>query len=223
MRPDRALLLARLGVGGLYLVSPRPVARLLGQTQPTTAERTVLRLLGAREMAQALALRQAGGPVLAAGAGVDLLHAATALLYARTPRGHTAGRRSATLAGVFAIAQLAVAATAKRRANTRTAEAPLPTRPPAPEPKVWVDSARSPVWPSPAEAQAPAQVLVGEPAERTVQLHGGVMDGAVIVAAPGQRTYTVHDSDHGSTTYEQATDTGRADGDVFVLVQPPAQ
>jgi len=119
--PSRVLLLARLASGGLLTVRPAQGLRLLGYGQDDAASRTVVRVLGARHLVlgAAEALRSDPG-VLRAGAGVDVLHALTALGYAAASRpGRSAGRRSAALALSFAVAQLVVA----RRAWTAAQEA----------------------------------------------------------------------------------------------------
>jgi len=126
--PGRVLLLARLASGGLLTVRPARGLRLLGYGQDDAASRTVVRVLGARHLVQgtAEALRKDPG-VLRAGAGVDVLHAVTALGYATASRpGRSAGRRSAALALSFAVAQLLVA----RRASTAAQEGRVAVLPP---------------------------------------------------------------------------------------------
>lgn len=78
----RTSALTRLIWGGMLLGAPRPVLRLLGGRQ-TALARTVLRVLGARHVLQATvtALRPTR-IVLAGGAGLDGLHALTALALA---------------------------------------------------------------------------------------------------------------------------------------------
>jgi len=128
VKASRVLLLARLASGGLLTVRPAQGLRLLGRGQDDAASRTVLRVLGARHLVQgaAEALRRDPG-VLRAGAGIDVLHALTALGYATASRqGRSAGRRSAVLALSFAVAQLVVA----RRASTAAQEGSVAVLPP---------------------------------------------------------------------------------------------
>ena len=93
VKASRVLLLARLASGGLLTVWPAQALRLLGRGQDDAASRTVVRVLGARHLVQgaAEALRRDPG-VLRAGAGVDVLHALTAL--ATRPRPDRGGRRA---------------------------------------------------------------------------------------------------------------------------------
>jgi hypothetical protein len=98
--------LARLALG--LVATTRPCLLLPSRTDPTSAERVVVRILGARYLAQS-----AGGIVVRrpwvprVDAAIDLTHAATMLALAAADRRH---RRPALLsAGVatgFAVADL---------------------------------------------------------------------------------------------------------------------
>lgn len=126
-RAARLLLAARLGSGLLLATRPSVGLRLFGSDEDDATSRVVVRVLGARHLLQGLA-EASGGPFeRRLGAGVDLLHAVTALGYATVSRaGRSAGRRSAALALSFAVAELVVArqASAAERDSAPPARAP---------------------------------------------------------------------------------------------------
>jgi hypothetical protein len=96
----------RTAWGALLLLAPDPVLRrVAGQRTPDPRARAVLRVLGARHLAQAAAL-----PVLPAGLGaaVDALHAATAAALALlAPRWRRGALLDTAVATGFAAAGLA--------------------------------------------------------------------------------------------------------------------
>ena len=118
-----ALLGAVRGVyGALQLAAPALVSdRLLGRPLDTR-ERVIARILGARQLAQAMASgRQPGYPVLALGVEVDLLHAVSMLGLGAADR----SRRRTAFTDTLIAASFAAAGTLAAR--TASAE-----RPPAP-------------------------------------------------------------------------------------------
>lgn len=91
----------RAGYGLALLVAPGPLLRLAGGSDES-AEVRVARVLGARQVAQALATAGHPGPVrLCAGALVDALHAASMFALAAVSAEH---RRPALLDGSVATA-----------------------------------------------------------------------------------------------------------------------
>jgi hypothetical protein len=82
--------LARAGYGTALLTAPGPLIGLCTGRAPSVRARRVARVLGARHLAQAAITALAPGPeVIAAGAVVDLLHAASMFALAavdQTPR-----------------------------------------------------------------------------------------------------------------------------------------
>jgi hypothetical protein len=69
----------RIACGTALLVSPGTVLRLFGEADAGRAPRRVMRVLGARHIAQAGAEWAFGGRAREIGIGVDVLHAATDL------------------------------------------------------------------------------------------------------------------------------------------------
>lgn len=104
--PGSAVPLARGALGVACLALPDQVAGVLGRPHPTESERVLVRALGLRQLVQAVLERRAGGFGLRLGVAVDVVHAGTALLYARTDRGGPPGRRDAATATSFALAGL---------------------------------------------------------------------------------------------------------------------
>ncbi|WP_299037690.1 hypothetical protein [uncultured Pseudokineococcus sp.] len=105
--------LARAAWGAACLLAPGPVGRALAGHEPDARARRVLRVLGARHLVQAAGTRVLPAPLaLVGGAGVDGLHAATALATGLTrPR-----RRRASLAdAVVAVGWCAWGAVRARR------------------------------------------------------------------------------------------------------------
>jgi hypothetical protein len=100
----RQLALIRGMWGATLLARPTLVLPLLGEPAEAGIGADVLRVLGARHVAQAALTAAAPTPtVLTLGAAADLLHAASAFGFARVDRGHRrAGRRDAVLAATFA-------------------------------------------------------------------------------------------------------------------------
>jgi hypothetical protein len=101
----RALQLARAGYGAALLLQPGPAIRLATGHRPSRRACRVARLLGARHLAQATLTAFAPRPgVFAAGADVDVLHAASMVMLAAADR---AARRTAL---TDAVAEAALAA-----------------------------------------------------------------------------------------------------------------
>jgi len=76
--PAGLLLVARAGYGGVLLIAPGPVIRLVAGRPAGSRTRAVARVLGARHLLQAVLTAAApGGPSLGIGAAVDLVHAAS--------------------------------------------------------------------------------------------------------------------------------------------------
>lgn len=115
--------LIRGGYGALQLAAPALVADHLLSRPLEARARAVARVLGARQLVQAVA---SGGtpsyPVLALGVEVDLLHAASMLVVAARQRRSTA-LLDALIAASFAVAGTLVART------SATGQLPAPTNP----------------------------------------------------------------------------------------------
>jgi hypothetical protein len=75
-------LILRAGWGTLLLISPGTVLRLFGGADQGVMPRRVMRVLGARHVAQAGAEWAFGGRARQIGTVVDLLHAATSVGFA---------------------------------------------------------------------------------------------------------------------------------------------
>lgn len=123
MNTARLMAVARCGWAVFLLSCPdRPVHALTGIT-PTERDRQILRVLGARQLAQAaVSLVHPSRRVLAAGSVVDALHAATcvglAAVDGRWRRGGLVGALDATvfsLAGYASARRAGVTASAVRR------------------------------------------------------------------------------------------------------------
>lgn len=99
------LVVVRAGWGTLQLLFPQMVARCLGIRDADRPTVQVARVLGARQIIQALASSRPTYPVLALGVEVDLLHAASmagaALMF---PSRRRAAITDAALACTFAVA-----------------------------------------------------------------------------------------------------------------------
>ena len=113
MRAETLLASVRAGYGAVQLAAPGYSAeqQLGGPLDPTALR--VVRVLGARQLAQAgLALAFPAEPLLGLGAGVDALHALSMVpLAVATPR----WRRPALVSGLMAAAFAAAGVLAARR------------------------------------------------------------------------------------------------------------
>ena len=111
---------ARAGYGAVQLLRPAYSAEQLlgGPLDPGAV--TAVRVLGARQLAQAaVSVADPSARLLALGAGADAAHALTmALLALADPR----RRRPAMVSGLIAAAFAALGATAARRAASRPAQ-----------------------------------------------------------------------------------------------------
>ena len=74
-------LIVRAGWGITLLIAPGPVLRLFGGANEGRAPRRIMRVLGARHVAQAGAEYRLGGRAREMGIGVDLLHGATSVVF----------------------------------------------------------------------------------------------------------------------------------------------
>ena len=108
----------RAGYGAVQLLWPdRSAEQLLGGPLDPAA-RTVVRVLGARQVAQAgLTVAVPTAPLLAAGAGIDTLHALSMAVLALADQ---QWRRPAVVSGLTAAAFAACGALAARRAAQST-------------------------------------------------------------------------------------------------------
>ena len=170
MTPANVLLLSRLGSGALLTAWPAQALRLLGYDEDDATSRTVVQVLGVRHLVQGAA-EAAGTPsALRLGAGVDLLHALSALVFSSvSDRGRSAGRRSAALALGFAVAELALARRAPTDASSNAASNAASN----------ASSGPQPVLPP------------GAPTTQLGVLHGGVLDGAEVAVNVADQQYTV--------------------------------
>jgi hypothetical protein len=99
-------------LGGVLLVAPRPLLRRLGGP-PDRATLLAARVLGARHLAQALALRRVHDPsAVGLGAVTDTLHGASMLALAGLSRQH---RRVALASGIAAATLAAIELGSARR------------------------------------------------------------------------------------------------------------
>jgi hypothetical protein len=98
--------------GAALLLRPTALCRVLHTDVPSTELRRVMRVLGARHLAQAIVVPLVDSDTTRSlGAVADVLHAATDLLYARFRRGRRTGAEfDAVVAASFAVANAAVAA-----------------------------------------------------------------------------------------------------------------
>lgn len=100
-----ALYVVRGGYGALQLANPAVVSGRLLHADLDARGQGVARVLGARQLAQALASGPAPGyPVLAVGAEVDLLHAASMVALAAVGRHRRPALTDALIAAAFALA-----------------------------------------------------------------------------------------------------------------------
>jgi hypothetical protein len=114
----QALLAAtRASYGGALLIAPGAVIYLATGRRPGRTARRVARLLGARHLIQAGVSAFAPMPaVLAAGAGVDAVHAASMVILAAADRGaRRAALTDAVAESVFAAAGVSAAGRALPR------------------------------------------------------------------------------------------------------------
>jgi hypothetical protein len=97
---------ARAAYGGFLLIKPERALRIATSTPPSRTAAIVVRVLGARHLAQAaLSGRWPTSQVQHAGAVIDVLHAVTDIGFARIGRRY---RTAAALDGAIAVG-LAVA------------------------------------------------------------------------------------------------------------------
>jgi hypothetical protein len=201
MTPIRIVAVSQLACGWALARHPTAALRLLRYPEDGLVARTTVRALGARQLAQGTVELRGGTATTAVGAGVDLLHAVTCLIYAHnSSRGRLAGRRSAALALLFAATQAAAAL--RTPATGERVQPPSDTSPARPARSILphVASATGAAWPEPVDHDL-QQVQVGTTQETPVLLCGGVMDGAVVAVGPGIQHYDVFDSDHGPQRY----------------------
>lgn len=100
-----ALYVVRGGYGALQLTSPTLVSGRLLRARLDPRGQGVARVLGARQLAQALASGPVPSyPVLAVGVEVDLLHAVSMLALALVGRRRRAAFTDALIAGLFTLA-----------------------------------------------------------------------------------------------------------------------
>ena len=107
----------RAGYGSLLLVAPRPLVRFAsGRRRADGAAVLFARVLGVRQLLEALAVASTRREpaVVAIGAGVDAIHAATAVTLAvRKPEHRRAAAANAVVATVLAVAGTARARRAR--------------------------------------------------------------------------------------------------------------
>lgn len=199
MTPARVVALAQLCSGRLLRHRPDRALSLLSYPVHGAGPRSVVRVLGTRQLVQGAAELSGRRSVLLAGVAADVLHAGTAIAYAQySSVGRTAGRRSAALALAFAGAQLVAAlrtpvSTARPQ---RRVPAPQPSRP-ASVPRVG--GPLSPAWPG--QTGDEQQVFVEYPREQLVHLTGGVMDDATVTLEPGETSYSITDNERRRVHY----------------------
>ena len=110
--PETALAAVRAGYGAVQLAVPGWSAEQLLGGPMDPAGRRFVRVLGARQVAQAgLAVSFPGEPLLGLGAGVDAAHALSMAALALTG---SRWRRPATVSGLIAVAFAAAAVLAAR-------------------------------------------------------------------------------------------------------------
>jgi hypothetical protein len=115
----QALRVVRAGVGIVHLAFPDALVRRLSGGQLSGRGRTVVRVLGARQVAQALLSGRAPtGSVLLLGAEADVAHAATMITLAVLQRRY---RRAALCDAAIAAAFALAGATAARSTRTEPA------------------------------------------------------------------------------------------------------
>lgn len=115
----RALVLVRTAWGIVLVAAPRRLARIAGGRKGWSTRTDVGRLLGARHLVQAaVTATRPNVMVLALGAAVDALHAASGVaLGTRVPRWRRPAYLDAVLAATFAAAGVAAAAAARGAAR----------------------------------------------------------------------------------------------------------
>ncbi|GAB2756042.1 hypothetical protein [Sinomonas soli] len=103
----RPLETVRAAYGTVELVAPGAVERLLLGHRPDDRARTVIRVLGARHLVQALVTARGGRTLHRLGGAVDVIHAVTmAALAGADPRRRRAAAVNAAIALVFAAGEL---------------------------------------------------------------------------------------------------------------------
>jgi hypothetical protein len=118
VRTHNALRFVRAGVGIVHLAFPDALVRRLVGGQLSDRGRKVVRVLGARQVAQALLSgRTPTGAVLFLGAEVDVAHAASMIVLAAFERRY---RRAALCDATIAIAFAVTGAAAARSALPET-------------------------------------------------------------------------------------------------------
>ncbi len=118
----RTLLFAVRGaVGACELGRPQQVAQLVGAPVIGASTLMVIRVLGARQLAQAVATQLRTTPtVLASGAAIDYLHAASLIALAiAKPQWRRAALPEAVLASCLAIAGASAAGALPRRSQSQ--------------------------------------------------------------------------------------------------------
>ena len=93
--------------GAALLLRPTALCRVLHVDVPSTELRRVMRVLGARHLAQALVLPRVDSDLMRSlGVAADVLHAATDVCYARLRRGRRTGAEfDAVVAASFAAVE----------------------------------------------------------------------------------------------------------------------
>jgi short-subunit dehydrogenase len=115
-RLGSAAAVARAGWASVLLLAPERVLRIGGRPSPPAAAVAVARVLGARQLAQAVAVAaRPSGPVAGAGAVVDAIHAGTDVgLAATSARWRRIALIDATVAAALAAAGWRTARRARR-------------------------------------------------------------------------------------------------------------
>jgi hypothetical protein len=102
--PRQKVALARVAWGACLLAAPQTLCRASGAPDPSPALARLIRILGARQLGQALLTTLVAGRwVRLAGIGADAVHGGTAVLYAvARPRWRKPALVDATVAWAFA-------------------------------------------------------------------------------------------------------------------------
>jgi hypothetical protein len=133
--------LARAGYGTALLCAPGPMIGVVTGQPPSRRARQVARILGVRHLAQAAITALNPGPeVVALGAVVDLLHAASMFAFAAAvPDLRGAELADALAATVLAAAEPAMSSLGRPKALGRhqQAEVEAAARPPGPPLGCW--------------------------------------------------------------------------------------
>ncbi|MBL7258084.1 hypothetical protein [Paractinoplanes lichenicola] len=105
-KPIRATGPARAGWGAALLLAPEPLLRQAAGSPVPAAAMTVARVLGTRQLVQAVVTTAAPGPRVARlSAALDVLHAATGVALAvASPRWRTIALTDAAFATALAVA-----------------------------------------------------------------------------------------------------------------------